>query len=60
MVKPTTLDLVGLSEAAITLGTTSRQMLGWSRRADFPPPVAGLKAICWHRADIERWSRERE
>ena len=56
MIKPVALDLVGLSEAATTLGTTSRQMLSWSRRDDFPAPVANLKVLVWHRAEIERWS----
>lgn len=60
MVKPDTLDLVGLSEAAATLGTTSRQMLGWTRRDDFPEPIANLKVHVWHRADIERWSKNRQ
>jgi len=60
LTKPKTLDLVGLSEAAATLGTTSRQMLGWTRRDDFPEPIANLKAVRWHRADIERWSKDRQ
>lgn len=58
MTKPKTLDLIGLTEAAAILGTTSRQMLGWSRRDDFPEPIANLKAVLWHRADIERWSKD--
>lgn len=59
-VKPYDLQLVGLAEAAKTIGTTSRQFLSWSRRDDFPEPVARLKTPCWHRADIVRWSREHE
>lgn len=55
MTKPKTLDLVGLSEAAATLGTTSRQMLCWTRRDDFPEPIVNLKSLVWHRAEIERW-----
>ena len=58
MTKPKTLDLVDLAGAAATLGTTSRQMLGWTRRDDFPEPIGGLKALVWHRADIQRWSRD--
>lgn len=60
MVKPETLDVVGLSEAAATVGTTSRQMLSWTRRDDFPEPIANLKVLVWHRADIERWAKNRQ
>jgi hypothetical protein len=41
-------------------GTTSRAMLGLTRRDDFPEPVANLKVLVWHRADIERWSKNRD
>lgn len=58
MTKPKTLELVELREVAKMLGTTSRQMLGWTRREDFPEPIANLKAVCWHRADIQRWAEE--
>jgi predicted DNA-binding transcriptional regulator AlpA len=60
MTKPKTLDLVGLGEAAATLGITSRQMLGWTRRDGFPEPIANLNSVVWHRGDIERWSRDRQ
>jgi hypothetical protein len=60
LAKPKTLDLVGLAEAAAILGTTSRQMLSWTRRDDFPEPIANLEGLLWHRADIERWSRDRD
>ena len=50
MTRPDSLDLVNLGEAARTLDTTSRQLLSWSRREDFPAPVAGLKVLVWHRA----------
>ena len=60
LIKPKTLDLVGLAEAAAILETTSRQMLSWTRRDDFPEPIANLNAVRWHRADIERWSRDRQ
>jgi predicted DNA-binding transcriptional regulator AlpA len=58
LTKPSTLDVIGLSQVASLCGTTSRQMLGLTRRDDFPEPVANLKVLVWHRADIVRWSKE--
>ncbi len=58
LTRPDSLELIGLGEAARACGTTSRQMLSWSRREDFPAPVAGLKVLCWHRAEIQRWSKD--
>ena len=58
LTRPQSLDLVSLSQAAQTIGTTSRQLLSWSRREDFPAPVSGLKVLVWHRAEIERWSKD--
>jgi hypothetical protein len=57
-VKPHDLELLNLSQAAKAIDTTTRQFLAWSRREDFPKPVAKLKAQCWHRADVERWAHE--
>ena len=60
LTRPDSLELVGLGEAARACETTSRQMLSWSRREDFPAPVAGLKVLVWHRAEIVRWSKDHQ
>ena len=60
LTRPENLDLIRLREAALTLGTTSRQVLSWSRREDFPAPVAGLKDLVWHRAEVQAWGDDRK
>jgi hypothetical protein len=57
-VKRHDLDLVDLAGAAKTLDTSTRKMLVWCRRSDFPQPVAKLHSPRWHRADILKWSKE--
>jgi hypothetical protein len=57
-VKKHDLELVGLADAAKAIDTTTRQMLSWSRREDFPKPVAKLRTPCWHRADVIRWHNQ--
>jgi chromosome partitioning protein len=55
------LDLVGVAEIAMTLGTSRAQVSRWSLRDDFPMPVARLRmGPIWMRADVERWARSRK
>ena len=48
--------LAGLAEAAEILGVTKRTALGYTKRDDFPEPLARLAAgPVWDAADIEAW-----
>lgn len=54
------MELVGLSEIAGMLLTRKQQAYRWSRRPDFPAPVARLRqGPIWYRADVVAWARER-
>lgn len=50
-------EVVGLVEIAEMLGVTKRTAVRYSKRADFPPPLARLSAgLIWKRADVEAWA----
>jgi len=53
------LDLVGTSEVAEMLGVSKQTLTNWRTRiADFPPPVAELKAgPVWNREDLLAWAK---
>jgi predicted DNA-binding transcriptional regulator AlpA len=48
--------LMGVREVADLLGVTRQRAQQITRGADFPPPVAELKAgPVWESAEVERW-----
>lgn len=50
------LRLAGLAEAAEILGVTKRTALGYSKRRDFPEPLARLASgPVWDAAAVETW-----
>jgi predicted DNA-binding transcriptional regulator AlpA len=52
-------ELVGFAEAAELLGTSTRQLVRWSKRDDFPEPVVKLRATpVWRAADVRAWKRK--
>jgi predicted DNA-binding transcriptional regulator AlpA len=54
-------DLLGLAEVADLLGTSTRQVLRWTERDDFPAPIARLRATAvWDRPAVEKWSKQRK
>jgi predicted DNA-binding transcriptional regulator AlpA len=53
-------ELVGLTEIAKLSGVARNSAWRWSRRPDFPEPVARLATgPIWRRADIEAWACSR-
>ena len=51
--------LAGLAEAAAILGVTKRTALGYTKRRDFPKPLARLASgPVWDAAAIEAWGAE--
>jgi len=51
-------EIVGLSEIAELLGVHRRTAVRYSKRDDFPAPLAHLRAgIVWKRADVEAWAK---
>jgi predicted DNA-binding transcriptional regulator AlpA len=53
-------ELVGLTEIAKLHGVARNSAWRWSRRSDFPEPVARLATgPIWRRADIEAWANSR-
>ncbi len=53
------IDLVGLAEIGEMFDTSTRQAHRWSKREDFPEPVARLRATpVWLRSDVEEWSEQ--
>jgi predicted DNA-binding transcriptional regulator AlpA len=50
-------DFLGLAEVAELLGTSTRQAHRWSRREDFPEPLARLRATSvWDRSEVLAWA----
>jgi predicted DNA-binding transcriptional regulator AlpA len=48
--------LAGLAEVAEILGVTKRSAHRYSKRSDFPTPVARLAATpVWRRSEVEEW-----
>jgi predicted DNA-binding transcriptional regulator AlpA len=48
--------LAGLAEVAEILGVTKRSAQRYTRRADFPEPVAKLAATpVWRQTEVEEW-----
>jgi len=54
-------DLVGLAEVAAMLKTSRTQANRWTRREDFPEPVARLRATpVWRADDVKAWAKQRK
>jgi predicted DNA-binding transcriptional regulator AlpA len=54
-------DLVGLAEVAAMLNTSRTQANRWTRREDFPEPIARLRATpVWRADDVKAWAKERK
>ena len=52
------LKLVGLAEVAEVLGVSRRTAARYTRRSDFPEPVARLRAgPVWQEDDVLAWAR---
>ena len=61
LLMPRQLDLVGVAEIGLMLGTSRAQVSRWALRKDFPDPVARLRmGPIWMRADVERWAKQRK
>jgi predicted DNA-binding transcriptional regulator AlpA len=53
-------DLVGLAEVAAMLNITRTQARNWTRRPDFPEPLARLRATpVWRADDVKAWAKQR-
>lgn len=58
---PKKLDLVGVAEVALLLGTSRAQISRWALRDDFPDPVARLRmGPIWMKDDVVRWAKQRK
>jgi predicted DNA-binding transcriptional regulator AlpA len=54
-------DLVGLAEVAEMLGSSRTQAKRWTRRPDFPEPLARLRATpVWLADDVKAWAKQRK
>jgi predicted DNA-binding transcriptional regulator AlpA len=54
-------DLVGVAEVAEMLGTSRTQAGRWTRRPDFPEPIARLRATpVWLADDVKEWAKQRK
>jgi predicted DNA-binding transcriptional regulator AlpA len=54
-------DLVGLAEVAAMLKTSRTQANRWTRRPDFPEPLARLRATpVWRADDVKAWAKEQK
>jgi len=54
-------DLVGLAEVAAMLKTSRTQANRWTRREDFPEPIARLRATpVWRADDVKAWAKQRK
>jgi len=54
-------NLVGLAEVAAMLNTSRTQASRWTRRPDFPEPLARLRATpVWRADDVEAWAEQRK
>jgi predicted DNA-binding transcriptional regulator AlpA len=54
-------DLVGLAEVAALLSTSRTQASRWTRRPDFPEPLARLRATpVWRADDVKAWAEEKK
>jgi predicted DNA-binding transcriptional regulator AlpA len=52
-------EIAGLSEIAAMLGVTKRTAVRYSKRDDFPAPLARLTAgFVWDRGKVEAWGKE--
>jgi predicted DNA-binding transcriptional regulator AlpA len=50
--------LAGLTEVASILGVSKRTAQRYTRRGDFPEPIASLAATpVWRQRDIEMWQK---
>jgi len=54
-------DLAGLAEVAAMLNTSRTQAKRWTRREDFPEPVARLRATpVWRADEVKAWAKQRK
>jgi predicted DNA-binding transcriptional regulator AlpA len=54
-------DLAGLAEVAAMLNTSRTQAKRWTRREDFPEPIARLRATpVWRADDVKAWAKQRK
>ena len=54
-------DLAGLAEVAEMLNTSRTQAKRWTRREDFPEPIAQLRATpVWRADDVKAWAKQRK
>jgi len=54
-------DLAGLAEIAEMLDTSRTQAKRWTRREDFPEPIAKLRATpVWQADDVRAWANQRK
>jgi predicted DNA-binding transcriptional regulator AlpA len=57
----TPLDIAGVAEVAQILGTSRTQAGRWTRREDFPEPIARLRATpVWRADDVRAWAKQRK
>jgi predicted DNA-binding transcriptional regulator AlpA len=55
--KPDLTDLMGLAEVAAATQVSKRTALDYTRREDFPAPLARLAAgPVWSGQDVRRWA----
>ena len=51
-------EVAGLVEIARMLGVSKRTAVRYSKRDDFPPPLARLSAgLVWRGDDVEEWAK---
>ena len=54
-------DLAGLAEVAAMLNTSRTQAKRWTRREDFPEPIARLRATrVWRADEVKAWAKQRK
>ena len=52
-------DLVGVAEVAAMLNISRTQANRWTRRPDFPEPLARLRATpVWRANDVKAWAKQ--
>jgi hypothetical protein len=51
--------MYGIAEIVQRFNVSKRTAITWSKREDFPEPVARLRAgPVWLKRDVERWARK--
>jgi predicted DNA-binding transcriptional regulator AlpA len=52
-------DLVGVAEVAAMLNISRTQANRWTKRPDFPEPLARLRATpVWRAGDVKAWAEQ--